>query len=383
MRILIICKSLTSSLGGIQTHVRYLCYHLAQMQQDVVLLTDQAVESDPVLSSCTTLRIIRLPFFPGYRFPRIRKTIDDLAFNLKVCWWLLHHHREIDVVHVHGRNGIFSAMFRFLFSKPLVATFHGITTEEFQHTFRRKPPTLDDKLHRWLFHRFEKNLYHQADALIAVSKYLALGLEAQFGPPKQEIQIVSNGITLQSQQIPPHKPPWVLFIGRLVINKGIQHLPKLAEHLHPDIKVRIIGTGEEEKWLKDYLSVLGWADTFEFVGPIPNWQIKHWLDQAFALVMLSEYEPQGIVALEAMERGVPVVAPRVGGLEETILHGKTGFLALPDNHAELATYLNSLYQFPDMQQCMSKQASNWVKQQYDWRLITQQTLAIYQSVSHE
>ncbi len=129
--------------------------------------------------------------------------------------------------------------------------------------------------------------------------------------------------------------------------------------------------------------MLGWADTFEFVGPIPNWQIKHWLDQAFALVMLSEYEPQGIVALEAMERGVPVVAPRVGGLEETILHGKTGFLALPDNHAELATYLNSLYQFPDMQQCMSKQASNWVKQQYDWRLITQQTLAIYQSVSHE
>ena len=145
----------------------------------------------------------------------------------------------------------------------------------------------------------------------------------------------------------PGSEPLFLFTGRLSPEKGVDVLLRAFDLLRARgvaARLRIVGDGPERERLEALASSLGLAETVEFVGAIPRERIEAELVAPWALVAPSTWaEPLGLTALEAIVRGVPVVASAVGGYAETVQEGVSGLLfpngdvdALAERLAEIA-----------------------------------------------
>jgi glycosyltransferase involved in cell wall biosynthesis len=146
----------------------------------------------------------------------------------------------------------------------------------------------------------------------------------------------------------PASAPLFLFVGRLDIEKGVDTLLRAFAICHeslPESRLRIVGRGELRPSLEHLASSLGVQDSVVFCGWQEPQEINQELSHAWALVAPSRWpEPFGLVALEALFRGVPAVVPALGGLAETVEHGVTGLVfpagdirALSEQLVNLAT----------------------------------------------
>src|SRR3712207_9303217 len=93
-------------------------------------------------------------------------------------------------------------------------------------------------------------------------------------------------------------------------------------------------------------------------------------------IMPSHYESFGLVAVESMASGTPVIASNVGGLSYTVKDGETGFLVPEENHFKLAEQVHTLLKNPDLRQRMGEQATMHA-QQYSWRNIASRIIDLY------
>lgn len=146
----------------------------------------------------------------------------------------------------------------------------------------------------------------------------------------------------------PASTPLFLFVGRLDIEKGVDTLLRAFAICHGSLaesRLRIVGRGGLRPSLEQLASSLGVQDSVTFCGWQEPQEINHELSHAWALVAPSRWpEPFGLVALEAILRGVPAVVPALGGMAETVEHGVTGLVfpagdvrALSEQMVNLAT----------------------------------------------
>ena len=136
----------------------------------------------------------------------------------------------------------------------------------------------------------------------------------------------------------PHPEPYLLFVGRLRIRKGVEVLLEaLAGELKGTVaKLVIAGDGEHRAALEERTAALGLGDRVTFLGRQSAGAIDGLLARARALVVPSTYEGMPLVVLEAMEAGVPVIASAVSGIPEVVANGETGWLVPPENSTALA-----------------------------------------------
>jgi 1,4-alpha-glucan branching enzyme len=117
-----------------------------------------------------------------------------------------------------------------------------------------------------------------------------------------------------------------------------------------------------------------------FTGFIHDDERNLLLQMADVCVFPSLYEPFGIVALEAMQSGTPVVVSDTGGLAEIIDHGTDGYKALPGHVESLAWHVTEVLLHPEIAEGMAKNALNKVEQRYDWKSIAASTKKVYEGV---
>jgi len=181
----------------------------------------------------------------------------------------------------------------------------------------------------------------RASAIVSTSDSLR-GCLAEQGIDSRRVYLFSN---------PPDPPlprqadpaPLFLFIGRLDIEKGVDTLLRAFAICHeslPEARLRIVGRGELRPSLERLASSLGVQDSVMFCGWQEPGGINHELSRAWALVAPSRWpEPFGLVALEAILRGVPAIVPALGGLAETVEHGVTGLVFPADDVRALSEQL--------------------------------------------
>lgn len=176
---------------------------------------------------------------------------------------------------------------------------------------------------------------------IAPSSYTQEGLLKR-GLDPCRIHLVAN------PQVAPHSDcapriagdPSILFLGRLVPNKGCDVLVRALAELPPASRLVVVGDGPERSKLEQLATTLGVASRIEFTGWENPEGVKERLRQARVLAVPSLWpEPFGLVALEAYAAGCPVVASASGGLVDLIEEGVTGRLVQPDNPLELSRAL--------------------------------------------
>ena len=291
---------------------------------------------------------------------------------------------KFDVIHAHDWLVANAAKtLKHSFDIPIVATIHA--TEAGRNSGIREPNQKYINDTEWM-------LTYESSEVIVNSKFMKNDLQRLFGLPYEKINVVANGINSTAysgvekdydfrRQYAADNEKIILFMGRLVYEKGVQHLisamPKILENYH-DAKLVIAGKGGMLDELKAQVEAMGLGQKVYFTGYLNAKQVSKMYKCADISVFPSTYEPFGIVALEAMLAGVPTVVSDVGGLNEIVEHGVDGMKSYAGNPNSLADSILELLFNPQLCESISKKAKTKVKNEYSWTKIAQDTHFIYQ-----
>ncbi|HIF00867.1 MAG TPA: glycosyltransferase family 1 protein [Planctomycetes bacterium] len=174
-----------------------------------------------------------------------------------------------------------------------------------------------------------------------------------------------------------HDGHYAVFAGRLSPEKGVETLLQTWEHLEAEIPLKILGDGP----MAEQVQQAAERDArIEWLGRVDIDEVAHVIGHANVLVMPSVcYETFGRTMIEAFAAGTPVIASRMGAMEELVDEGQTGFLFQPDNAKDLAEKLRQLWQQPDVQQQMRQAAREEYDNQYTAEPNYQRLIEIYEA----
>jgi D-inositol-3-phosphate glycosyltransferase len=182
--------------------------------------------------------------------------------------------------------------------------------------------------------------------------------------------------------------PVLLFVGRLQPLKGIDILLRAAQVVrqqYASLQVIVVGGGvdtqddheeQERQRLQTLGRELGLADQVRFVKAQSQDILVQYYTAADVFVMPSHYESFGMVVLEAMACGTPVVASNVGGLTSTVVHGSTGFLVPEGDWYAFAKAILRLVDSPALREACG-QAGVQRAQDFTWSRIVTRTIQLY------
>lgn len=211
-----------------------------------------------------------------------------------------------------------------------------------------------------------------ADRIQVISNYL--GEFASKMGAKCAIDIVPNGVELKSikyqiSSINDKNEKIVITISRLVYKNGIDILIKAITEVVkeiPDVKLWILGGGEEETVLKNLVWKLNLNKNVEFFGEIENEKIYEYLTKADIFVRASRSEGLGTSFLEAMVAGLPIIGTPVGGIPDFLKDGETGLFCKADDPHDLAGKIIKLFRDSGLREKIARRGQDLVMRDYSW-----------------
>lgn len=218
---------------------------------------------------------------------------------------------------------------------------------------------------------------------ITVSQYLknqmiALGYQ---GDNIQVLRSPAPKTSFPPSPIDTSRPPRILFLGRLVPEKGVGWLLRAAKHLEPSVQIDIAGVGYHRAALEEQATELGLNDRVTFHGWKEGDQLEALFHNARVVAVPSLWhEPAGLVTLEAAAMGRPVVASSVGGIPE-YADPSFSILVPPNDAEELANALRHLCQNPEQAEQMGEDGHAYVRKNYRMSDFTDRHEAIYARTS--
>jgi 1,4-alpha-glucan branching enzyme len=376
-------------MGGLARHIDDLSQSLLNRGQAVSILTSQHV-STPVFEMNGNICVYRVA-----PYQKAGEEIDfhDWVVQLNLVFFNLAQkiipNNPYTILHAHDwLVGAAALAMRRAWHLPLVATIHA--TEHGRNGGIFSP--LQHKIHRQ-----EKYLVEQADRVICCSKYMANEIVQLFSIPAEKVRVVQNGVVpeniiaepfkgLQRQLYANDEEFIIFFVGRLVKEKGVEVLLEALPYVFeavPNTKAIISGKGPMLEELAAQAKERGIADKVMFTGFISDIERNRLFATADVAVFPSFYEPFGIVALEAMAAGVPVVVSDVGGMGEVVEYEKDGLKIPPGNAKELAEAVVSLLSDRALRERLEKEGRLKAATVYSWDLAAGMTADIYRQVWEE
>jgi glycosyltransferase involved in cell wall biosynthesis len=179
--------------------------------------------------------------------------------------------------------------------------------------------------------------------------------------------------------------PFALFVGRLASNKGLEELVQAFASMRqrvPDAELVLIGEdGGMRPTLERLVQELGVSRQVHFTGYIADEQmLASGFAEARVFVLASEYEAFGLVLLEAMAQGTPVIASRVGGIPEFVEDGKAGRLIPPKNPSAIEAALEEVWEDDSLRSRWGTYGRDQIVPQYSWDRVVDQLEALYREV---
>jgi glycogen(starch) synthase len=200
--------------------------------------------------------------------------------------------------------------------------------------------------------------------------------------------VIYNGIEMPAQEPPPvsFDPPRILCLGRLVPEKGFDlALAAFSAILHrfPSARLVLAGDGRERNNLKQQATELGLTRLVEFAGRVPPDKVADLMAEATLVLIPSRLEGFGLVALEAGSMARPVIATRVGGLPEVIVHEETGLLTERENSGALSEAIELLLGQPERARSMGRAARARARKEFSWERHVDAYDALYRKLIRE
>lgn len=287
-----------------------------------------------------------------------------------------------DVAHAHfWMSGLAAQRAARRIGIPVLQTFHALGVVKRRHQ-GAADPSPRSRL------RLEKQLARDAALVVATCTDEVTELTA-LGVPASQVAVVPCGVDLEC--FTPRGPRAarggrhrILSLGRLVERKGVETTVRAMAAV-PDAELVIAGGGDaiadaEQARLTMVAAASGVQDRVRLIGQIPRDEVPALLRSADVVVSVPWYEPFGMVPLEAMACGVPVIASAVGGHLDTVVDGRTGALVPPRDPAALAQRLRELLADPARLAAIGSAAATRARVHHGWSRIAMETEALYRQV---
>ena len=388
--------------GGAGVHVHFLSKELAAMDGGRHLLKVLCFGEQKESEGNLTVQGMKVDFTFPFQEPRNMRLLATIFQNVLMTGTL----KEVDIIHCHTwYTHLAGCLLKQLLGKPLVLTTHSL---EPHRPWKEEQLGSGYRVSTWM----EKTAYENADGVIAVSRSMQDDVKELYGVPAEKVRVIYNGVDVEKYK-PTFNPevlarygidpesPYILFVGRITHQKGIMHLLRAVEHLIPGVQVVLCATdpdtvelGREVDQRIEALKTRDGRAIIHVSSFVPVDDIIPLYSHAAIFVCPSIYEPFGIINLEAMACGTPVVATAVGGIKEVVAHQETGLLVpfdhkCPENHEpqaaaafalNLAAAIQSLLSDPERRRIMGDKARRRVEELFSWRQVARQTLDFYQEI---
>ncbi|NLT67963.1 MAG: glycogen synthase [Acidobacteria bacterium] len=395
MKILILTNEYPPNVyGGAGVHVEYLVRELARADASssiqVLCFGDQEMDG----SNLRVRGVDRIMQSPDteLRYPELQNTLVRQLSMIGCA-------DAADIIHCHTwYTHLAGCLLKQLLGGRLVLTTHSLEPHRPWKAEQLGPAY---NASSWM----EETAYRNCDGVIAVSKSMKEDVRRLYKVQEERIGIIHNGIdateyrprtepeVLPRYGINPQKP-YILFVGRMTRQKGILHLINSVPYCSADVQMVLCAGAADTKEME--------AEIFSRVEEVRRESRKEivWVPQIvpkpdiFALYSLAElfvcpsvYEPFGIINLESMACGTPVVASKVGGIPEIVVDGETGLLVPfdPENtdrfSRDLASAIDSLLASPERLAAMGRKSRERVKRYFSWQSIARQTWEFYRRLA--
>jgi D-inositol-3-phosphate glycosyltransferase len=389
--------------GGMNVYVRDLSRELGRRGLAVDCFTRSQNPDIPRISHRLGPhgRVIHLPAGPEEPYDKNR-VVDHLPqFADGILDFARREGLRYDVIHSHyWLSGLAASRLRRTWGTPIVQMFH--TLGQMKNSVANGPEEWEPEQRI----EGEAEVMALADRLVAATPLERAQMVWLYGAEAAKIAIVPCGVDLGLfRPIPPEEAKQtlglplsrriILFVGRIEPLKGIDTLLRAMASVVPELpdwqenlSVVIIGgapgvgadkVSAELARLERLRAELGIEELVTFQGAKDQDTLVYYYSAAEMLVMPSHYESFGMVALEAMACGTPVVASKVGGLAFSVQDGQTGFL-VPDRDAEaLAAKIRLLLRNDELRRQLGRQAAHWAGR-YGWPAVANEIIDLYEAV---
>ncbi len=370
-------------VGGLARHVHHLSHGLTRCGHQVTVVTRGLPGSEGDGRE------------DGVRVARVVPETDPPSADLVP--WVLELNRSLleragpevrdhrpDVIHAHDwlvahaavalaeRTGV-----------PLVATIHA--TEHGRHRGRLAGPT------QRFVHDVERWLTSVADRVIACSAYMRREVIDVLETPEDRVVAIPNQIDLTEfapvgsrgrvrDGLGIDGSPLVVFAGRLEYEKGVQTILEalpLVDRWIPGVRLVVAGTGTYRSELEDRCRSLRLGNRVRFEGFVGESRLRDLYGAADLVVIPSLYEPFGLVALETMAAGTPVVAADTGGLREVVEEGVTGLRFAPGDHHSLSQAMVRVLGDGSLARTLAERARDSLAARGSWTGAASATVDVY------
>lgn len=358
-------------------YVRELSRELGRMGVEVDIFTrSQDPTITRVVPMADSVRVIHLPAGPEAPLPRERvyEHLDEFVDGVEA--WRLTRGVDYDLIHAHyWLSGVVGLTLRERWTIPMLQMFH--TLGDLKNRVARRAADLEPAVRL----REEARVIASAERLVAASVAERAHLVRHAGADPERIAVVPCGVDTElftpgdaeaaRATLGRSGDPLILYVGRLAPIKGLETLlDAIALLARRGRRVRLVVVGGDadepqdghEAGLRARITTLGIGDLVSFAGPQPQETLRTHYVAADVTVLPSHYESFGMVALEAMACGSPVVASRVGGLTTTVRDGVTGFLVAEGDVSALAGRLETLLGDPDLRWRLGREGVRWAAQ---------------------
>ncbi len=283
-----------------------------------------------------------------------------------------------DLIHLHNRFFFSTLLGLFLkkhFQIPIIVTIH---LGDINYITGIKGFFIR-KIEKYMINLINKN----SNALTAVSNNVKNNV-VKLGINEEKCLVIPNGVDLEYfkiNRIFSKSPKKVIFIGRLLKNKGPQILLKSAKSVIdkiPDIQFLIVGEGPLRKHLEKYCKKNNLNSNVKLFGSLDD--IRQIMKDGDIYVRPSYLDGMPLGVLEAMASQLPVIATEISGTKELIQHGKTGHFVSAGNVIELTDAILELLENPSYMEKIANNGLEFVKSKYDWNNLVKDYETYYKMV---
>jgi D-inositol-3-phosphate glycosyltransferase len=382
--------------GGQNVYVRKVGEALARLGWQVDMFTRKArAEDETIVQHSPHCRTIRLKAGPEHFVPRdelfqyMPEFVDSLLkFQAK-------DGGNYPLVHSnYWMSGWVGLQLKAASNIQLVHTYHSLGAVKYQNLAR--PPVAHTRL------ATERQILEQSTCVVATSPQEQDHLRSLVSR-NGNIEVIPCGTDVETFHTMPQSEAretlgfdagekLVLYVGRFDPRKGIETLVRAfaalyhrTEHqLQSKLRLVIVGgcqegqaDANERSRIEALVAELGIAGNTTFAGQVGHDRLPLYYTAADVCVIPSHYEPFGLVAIEAMACGTPVIASNVGGLKFTVVHNETGLLVMPQDVQSFAEAMEQVLTRSHWSTDAKDQATTWVQENFSWTGVAAQLSDLY------
>lgn len=378
MKILIISFEYPPAIyGGLGRHVEELSQSLVKKGHEVIVIAGSREDEYVELKGVEVYFVGTGPTDP------INQVLLNIHYSANVVtkvYEILNKIGNVDIVHVHDIWGAYAGyILKQVYHVPMIVTFH----------ITQKGKSLSELTDEDFFLTTVENwLLRQADAVICCSKFIKKEIN-QFFNFNKEINVIPNGVRadfFQPTKINNNTYPTILFAGRLVVEKGIFVLLNSIQMVikkYPNIKLHICGDGYLKDELDEFIIKHGLESYICFKGFLNKKEMLAEYQKADIAIFPSLYEPFGLVVLEAMACGLPIIVTNTGGMSEIVNHRTNGLKVTPGKSLPIAKKIEFLLENKFEAKKMGERAREHVIKRYCWATVVEKTENVYKQLIQE